>query len=360
MIINKNSSLINFVKSIIDQNNINMNVADMLMEAFNYTDLINSEEVKQFIKEGYQEKEAILQILYRFYGLDDSSIENQTIMSEYFLDNIRKLDSDDYINNPYAKSILKGGRYNQYQLKYLSYEPYQLFAYDDIKTNGYKEYSQIGYFTQKFSYLALTEGNNVWMSLNPNEIETMKPFIEKGKGNVLVLGLGMGYVPFMLARKEEVKSITIVEKDKSIIALFNALIYPYFPHKDKIRIIEDDALKYLQNKEKKPRFDYVFADLWHNPDDGLPLFVALKKIDLNIDCWLEVSLYALLRRCMITLLEEQLENYQEEAYKHAKNYTDKVINLYYQKTKNIQLNSKEDVISLLKDENLLSLLITSD
>ena len=120
MIINKNSSLINSVKSIIDQNNINMNVADMLMEAFNYTDLINSEEVKQFIKEDYQEKEAILQILYRFYGLDDSSIENQTIMNEYFLDNMRKLNLDDYINNPYAKSILKGGRYNQYQLKYLS------------------------------------------------------------------------------------------------------------------------------------------------------------------------------------------------------------------------------------------------
>ena len=84
-------------------------------------------------------------------------------------------------------------------MKYINYAPYQLFAYDDIKVNGYKEYSQVGYFDNKFSYLALTEGNNIWMSLNPNEIETMKPYINKARGNVLVLGLGMGYVPFMLS-----------------------------------------------------------------------------------------------------------------------------------------------------------------
>ena len=150
------------------------------------------------------------------------------------------------------------------------------------------------------------------MSLNPNEIETMKPYIKKGEGHVLVLGLGMGYVPFMLAVKDDVKSITIIEKDPEIIALFKSLIYPSFPRKEKIRIIEDDAIKYLQKTEKKPSFDYIFADLWHNPEDGLPLFVALKNINPNIDCWLETSMYALLRRCMITLLEEQLSNYGRE------------------------------------------------
>ena len=57
------------------------------------------------------------------------------------------------------------------------------------------------------------------MSLNPNEIETMKPFINKGHGNVLVLGLGMGYVPFMMALKDDVRHITIIEKDKNIIGV---------------------------------------------------------------------------------------------------------------------------------------------
>ena len=356
MIIAKNEALINKIKALIDQNAINMNVADMLMGAFSYTDLINSDEVKQFIKEGYNEKEAILQILYRFYGLDDSLKENQEIMNEYFLNNIKKLNQGDYINNPYVKAIKSTGRKGKYQLKYLDYEPYQLFAYDDIKINKHKEYSRVGYFDHKFSYLALTEGNNIWMSLNPNEIETMKPYIDKGKGHVLVLGLGMGYVPFMLTAKDEVKSVTIIEKDKEIISLFNSLIYPFFPHKEKIRIIEDDALKYLQKAEKEPSFDYIFADLWHNPEDGLPLFIGLKKINPNIDCWLEVSLYALLKRCMITLLEEQLENYKEDAYQHAKNNTDKTINKYFFKTKNLRLANEEDLVRLLDNKNLLNLL----
>ena len=34
------------VKSIIDVNAINMNIADMLNAAFNYTDIINADEVK--------------------------------------------------------------------------------------------------------------------------------------------------------------------------------------------------------------------------------------------------------------------------------------------------------------------------
>ncbi|MBO4667862.1 MAG: hypothetical protein J5666_07060, partial [Bacilli bacterium] len=240
--------------------------------------------------------------------------------------------------------------------KYITYEPYQLFAYDDISLDGDKENSRIGYFDNKFSYLALTEGNNIWMSLNPNEIETMKPFINKGKGNVLVLGLGMGYVPFMMANKSEVKSITIVEKDPEIIALFNSLILPSFKNKEKIKIIEDDAINYVRKNNK---FDYIFADLWHSPEDGLSLFVQLKRINRNIDCWLEESMYALLRRCMISLIEENTLGYGEENYKFSKTYTDKVINKYYQKTKNLIINNDEDLVKLLDKNNLLSLLVNN-
>ena len=358
MIIEKNPSLLNKIKSAIDTNAINMNVADMLMAAFNYVDLIDEQEVKQYIKEGLNETEAILEILYDFYGLKHNK-ENDEVMDYYFLNNLKQLDSSKYSNNPYSKAINKEGRLGKYALKYLTYEPYQLFAYDDIKIDGYKENSQIGYFDKKFSYLALCESNNIWMSLNPNEIETMKPFIDKGKGHVLVLGLGMGYVPFMLSLKDEVTSITVIEKDPEIIALFNKLIYPNFNKKEKIKIIQDDAFNYLSKKQKEAQFDYIFADLWHDPEDGLELFVKLKRINQNIDCWLDVSMYALLRRCMITLLEEQLDNYQDDAYRFAKTYTDKVINLYYQKTKNLHLTKDEDIDNLLSDNYLLSLVTAS-
>ena len=359
MIINSNKELRQEIQDLINTNAVNMNVADVLMSVFAYTDIIDPNEMKQYIKEGWKENDAIIEILYEYLNLDKNNEDNQKVMDEYFLSNLKKLNPNDYLNNPYVKAVHRCGNNKKYALRYINYSPYQLFAYDDIKMNGYKEYSRIGYFDEKFSYLALTQGNNVWMSLNPNEIETMKPYIQKGKGNVLVLGLGMGYVPYLLSLKDEVKSVTIVEKDQEVIDIFNKLIWPNFTNKNKVKIIKDDAVKFVQNSQKSQQFDYIFADLWHDPDDGLPLFVELKKANKNIDCWLEVSMYALLRRCMITLIEETLNGAKEEDYRYAKTYTDKVINLFYQKTKNLSLERLVDLDKLLSNEYLLSLVTIS-
>lgn len=357
MVIKKAEPLLKYLDSIINTNSINVNITDMLMTAFSYTDIFNVDEIKQYLKEGLGEEEAITELLYDFYQLDKNNEDNQEIMDSYIKNNLKRLNPDDYLNNPYVLSIKNTGKKGKYALRYIDYEPYQLFAYDEIKMNGYKEESAIGYFDTNFSYLALTENNNIWMSLNPNEIETMKPYIEKGKGDVLVLGLGMGYVPFVLANKECVRSVTIIEKDQNIIDLFNALIWPGFIHKEKIKIIKDDAINFTAKRQNIQQFDYIFADLWHNPEDGLSLFVSLKRNVRSIDCWLEKSMYALLRRCMITLLEESLQGLDESNYRLAKNYTDKVINKFYQKTKNLRVNNEGDLDKLLEDNYLLSLLI---
>ena len=343
------------LRHVIDLNIINMNVADMLNTAFSYTDIIEEDNITQYIKEGYTLNEAVIGALFEFYNMPPYSEENKPIVDEYFSQRLKELNPLDYLDNLYVKTIKETGRYGKYALKMIDYAPYQLFPYDEIIIGEeYQEYSAIGYFKKPFSYLALTEGNNIWMSLNPNEIETMKPYIEKGHGDVLVLGLGMGYVPFMLANKKSVKSITIIEKDQEIINLFNKLLYPHFINKEKIKIIKDDAINYV-NKNKK--YDYIFADLWHSPEDGIDLFIKLKRIDRHIDCWLETSLVALLRRCMITIFEEALENYGDDKYQHPRDAIEKVIIKYYQKTKNIVINDVSDIDHLLKEETLLDLII---
>ena len=353
---NINPKLNQRIQELIGNNNININVADLLVNAFNYTNIFDKDEIKQYIKEGLNEKEAMMQIFTKAFDIDYDLDENREVMDAYILNNLKKLDPKEYLDNEYAKTIKATGKYKKYALKYITYEPYQLFAYDDISLEGDKENSRIGYFDNKFSYLALTEGNNIWMSLNPNEIETMKPYINKAKGNVLVLGLGMGYVQFMMAVNPEVKNITIVEKDPEIVGLFNSLILPSFKNKEKIKIIENDAISFVKKNNK---YDYIFADLWHSPEDGLSLFVQLKRINKNIDCWLEESMYALIRRCMISLIEENTLGYGEDNYKFSKTYTDKVINKYYQKTKNLIINNDEDLNKLLDKNNLLSLLINN-
>ena len=70
-------------------------------------------------------------------------------------------------------------------------------------------------------------------------------------------------------------------------------------------------------------------------------------------------MYALLRRCMISLIEENTLGYKDDNYKFAKNYTDRVINKYYLKTKNLTLNTDEDINRLLNNNNLLALLINN-
>ena len=67
-------------------------------------------------------------------------------------------------------------------------------------------------------------------------------------------------------------------------------------------------------------------------------------------------MYALLRRCMITLIEETLHGAKEEDYRFAKTYTDKVINAFYQKTKNLSIERLSDLDQLLNSDTLLGFL----
>ena len=339
------------IDNIIKTNQINTWVADLLSEACNYTDFFDVNRIKRY----KTPEDAMLEMMFENFELEKDDQEIRDILKEFVRDRIKCLDPKVYENDLYAKTVKANGSFNEYSIKKISYEPYQTFPYDEINVNDkYQELSNIGFFKEKFSYLALCQGNNVWMSLNPNEIETMKPFIDKAKGEVLVLGLGMGYVPFMMMNKPEVKHITIVEKDINIITLFKTLILPHFVRKDKITIIKDDAISYFAKQKK---YDYIFADLWHDPEDGLDLFIKLKNINRTIDCWLETSLIALLRRCMITLIEESLDGLDEKNYKKARNTTDKVINNFYRRTKNLVINNEEELHKLLSDKSLIDLII---
>ena len=343
MIINNDKNLRNKIKILLKQNDDQIAIANLLFDVYTSMDF-----------KGIKNKEEMMSAIYRYLEVEDDQ-EAINFINPYIVNNLEKLDYEAYANNEYAKTIKGVGKYKDCSLEYLSYEPYQIFPSDDISLDGYKEINHIGYFDKKFNYLALLKNNEIWMSLNPNEIKTMEPYIAKAKGDVLVLGLGMGYVAFMMANKKDVKSVTIIEKDPNVINIFNNLLWPSFKNKEKIRIINDDALNYL--KQKQARYDYIFADLWHSPDDGLSLFLKIKKINKRIDCWLEVSMYALLRRCMFTLIYEQMNSFKENNYLKAKITTDEVINKLYFKTKNLLINNEEDLSKILSDNYLLDSVI---
>ena len=312
---------------------------------------------------------------YCFYTRDNPCNKNSVLdylelnlnneEDKYFYDSrikpsIRKIDVNDYKDNYYRNHISpKEYKDKKYQLTYLKMNPYQCFPYKDILIDEkYVEVSQIGYFDTSFTYLTVLKDDVVWMSTDPNEINTMEESIKKAKGNVLAFGLGLGYFPIMCASKKEVTSVTIVEKDKEIINIFKKHILPLFEYKEKITIIEDDAFKYANGDLNK--YDYLFIDIWHNPEDGLPMYLKFKKIlndnKIVIDYWLEKSILAMYRRCLLTVIEESLMGYTDKNYKVVENEYDKIINDLYFKTKDRVFNSISEIKEILQDNTLINLI----
>ena len=150
--------------------------------------------------------------------------------------NFNKLDINEFINNPYNKNIkLDNITDGEYKFELLSYEPYEGFLYKDISNlSNHIEQTSIGYFDEEYKYIALSSNDDIWMLITPHEINTMKEAVNKAYGNVITFGLGLGYFAYMCSIKDNVNSVTIIEKDKNIIELFNKHILPQFKHKDKI------------------------------------------------------------------------------------------------------------------------------
>ena len=211
---------------------------------------------------------------------------------------------------------------------------------------------------QEFKYLAVLKNDVVWMSTDPNEINTMRDSINAANGNVLAFGLGLGYYPIMCATKDNVKSVTVVEKDQAIIDIFNKHILPLFEFKNKIKIVHADAFDF--GKKDLSSFDYLFIDIWHNPEDGLPLYLRFKKLlktkQIKVAYWLEKSILAMYRRCLLTVVEESLLGYKDSNYMKAKNDYDRIINDLYFKTENMSFSSISEIKDLLQDKELEKLI----
>lgn len=219
------------------------------------------------------------------------------IFEEYFPDMVHLLKNKDYDNNPYLKNIkIPTKKLGKWELCYKTYVPYQAFVFDDPKiTRDGKIIPQIGFFEKEFSYPAVLESGTEWMLITPNEINTMRAPISGAHGKVLTYGLGLGYFAYMVSEKESVSSVTIVERDKNAISLFRDIILPQMPRKDKINIICDDAFYFAETRLADSDFDFVFADIWHDPSDGVPAYKRLKETEkylpsADFSYWIEKTL----------------------------------------------------------------------
>ena len=189
---------------------------------------------------------------------------------------VRKLDKKSFCENEYLKKIKVPTVSNDdILLLNACYEKGEFLQYDMPKLSDEIVVPKLGFFTDNVFFPSVYEGEMPWVSVCPSEINSMQIDVDKAEGRCLVLGLGLGYYPFIISSSDKVKSITIVEISDKIINLFEKYILPQFEHKDKIKIVHADAIEYMKNVQRD-EFDYCYADIWEGQADGAPLYTQIK------------------------------------------------------------------------------------
>jgi SAM-dependent methyltransferase len=259
--------------------------------------------------------EAFCTLLSAACGLD--TVDNpahRALERQYFIPSLRKLDPAIYENDAYAKTVkfpsITHGKWELCQHSYAPYEPF--VRTHPVVTRELCEIPQLGYFDVEFPFPAILENGIEWMTITPNEVETMREPIAKCRGRVLTLGLGLGYFAFHASEKDEVERVVVVERSRDVIEIFKTYLLPQLPHGDKIEIVEADAFEYMQKEMPRGKFDYVFADLWHDASDGLEMYRKLKKHEIlapstEFDYWIEPSLLSLLRHIIYRRITDENE-----------------------------------------------------
>lgn len=225
--------------------------------------------------------DAYMALLAAHCGLDTSKPEDARLYRAYFPQMIRQHDPDTYLRDSYMQAVKPSeGAAGSIDLVYETVQPMELFVADDFRVDAQGlVFPQLGWFSGTFSFPAVREDGRVWMTVTPNEINTIQPAIRQSHGKVLTFGLGLGYYAFHALLREDVTSVTVVEKNPQVIDVFKRLLLPYFPRQQDLHIIEADAFEYAEKIMPREGFDTVFTDLWHDVADGLPMYRRMKALE---------------------------------------------------------------------------------
>ena len=108
-------------------------------------------------------------------------------------------------------------------------------------------------------------------------------------------------------------------------ALFKEIILPQFPHKDKIKIINDDPVAYLK-KVNDGDYDYCFADLW-SWDESDSIYITTKIFckkfqKMTVEYWLESDFLQTLISAFSEVIEIQYAEETGEELEFDSDYTE--------------------------------------
>lgn len=198
----------------------------------------------------------------------------------------------------------------------------------------------------------LVENNNstCWMSAEPFEFNSFKKFINEAKGNVLLIGCGIGYVAYMLSRKNDVKSITIIDSNDDVLELFFNYILPQFEHTEKIMTINGDGIEYLK-EGNLDKYDYINVDIWYDVYDMIYPYLECLEIEkanpnVHFSYWLEEELKTCIQKSILGSIGD---------FKNTNFLTDKIGDDIVKKSKP---HTYQDIYNLVNIQDIRKFLYT--
>ena len=265
----------------------------------NKPDFVTKEMVDELVN-GFSlsVEESFSLLLCAALGFDTENENDFKLWESYSPHMLHHLDENDFTKDEYYSSVkLNNGKTcGDWELREDIIAPFTVFVCNDPLTlpDG-RIIPQIGYFDTEYRCLSVLQNGREWMTMMPNELVTQRLPISKARGKVATYGLGLGYFAIKCALKNTVSKVTVVERDESVINLFNELILPNFDVKDKSEIISADAFEFAEKEAPKRNFDYIFADIWHDPSDGVEMYKRFKELEhlcpnTEFDYWIEKTL----------------------------------------------------------------------
>ena len=124
------------------------------------------------------------------------------------------------------------------------------------------------------TYTRLCRGSTLVMSDTPAEQKDHEGFYNRAAGEVLIAGLGIGMILEAVAKKPEVKRVTVVEVSQDLIDL----VWPTYQARygDKIQIVCADINSW--RPASGHRYDCAWFDIWDNiSPDNLPEMARLHR-----------------------------------------------------------------------------------
>lgn len=246
---------------------------------------------------------------------------------------LEKLNAYAFMNEPYLRNVdLKEVKLNDISIKKIVYEENE-FCFTNVYSqdeNLLRKYS-IGVFDGIVNTYGMYENDKLIATINPMEINIRANALRNVDKNALVVGLGLGYFPYMASLKKDVNKITIIEENEDVIRIFKENIFPFFENKEKIAIVHDDVTNY---KKYISGHNFVVVDNLENNEIDQNLYKVLITYENDFpntkffysfeDCFLNDTIINIYQYFSAKLGTEDFQNYFRMIAGNVWNEMDKI------------------------------------